>query len=242
MNRSLDKLKDDEYQGVKELAGAAENILRETGPNQEKGTVAEYPNERTIRFYITEGLLPQSMEKRGAASLFGYQHLLALIVIKKLQADGLPISIIRQVISGKSEAELRDLIGESGRNIAEPEAFGTTKDIESVKGIAEEQVPRSLAAKTPEKNTAKEYLEGLLFSRPASAEPQILFSSMPVALQASSAPDFRQNTEQTSNAATWVREEIAPGLEVHIRDDYKPPGGYRETSRLLAKIKQILRR
>lgn len=224
MSIYFEQLKGNEYSGVRELADAAERILRTTGQSQERGTVAEYPNERTIRYYITEGLLPPSMEKRGAASLFGYQHLLALLVIKKLQADGLPISIIRQLITGKSDSDLEALIGEQVR-------VEVTRDAAAI---------RDYTSQRNEANSAKEYLEGLLFSRSSRDESSIAFSR-PASPPASAAP-IPNSAIEPAKAASWRREEIAPGLEMHIRDDFKPPAGYRETSKLLAKIKQILRR
>ena len=115
MTKALDALKNVEYAGVRELARAAEHFLRTTGTSQEKGTVKDFPNERTIRYYITEGLLDQAIEKRGVTSIFGYEHLLTLLVIKKLQSDGLPISVIKTITNGRSVEELEKLLGEDVR-------------------------------------------------------------------------------------------------------------------------------
>ena len=107
----LAHLKNSRFHGVKELADAAEELLREIGPSQERGTVAEYPNERTVRYYISEGLLPEPMGKAGSASIFGYEHLVTLVAIKKLQSEGLPISVIKGVIEGRSIEQLESLLG-----------------------------------------------------------------------------------------------------------------------------------
>ncbi|MEP6786912.1 MAG: MerR family transcriptional regulator [Acidobacteriota bacterium] len=251
MSGSLSESTNTEYQGVKELADAAERFLRSAGPSQEKGTVTEYPNERTVRFYLSEGLLPPATEKRGATSIFCYQHLLSLLVVKKLQADGLPIAIIRQLITGKSESELEALLGEqasvkidedpdgvfplySVSQTALPDGYGGPLISANAMAISEDRMP-------PEKNSAKEYLESLLFARSTPDESEGLFS---VAPSASPAPDPRllKSTIPPARAASWRREELAPGLEIHVREDFEPPSGYRQMSKLLAKIKEVLRR
>src|SRR5690349_18785693 len=98
MAYSLEHFRNSEFNGVKDLADAAEQILQSVGPSQGKGTVTEYPNARTIRYYLAEGLLPQPIDKRGLKSIFIYRHLLILLAIKKLQSDGLPINVIKTLI------------------------------------------------------------------------------------------------------------------------------------------------
>lgn len=99
------------YVGVAELGAQVAAILENSNTYQEKGTVTELPDERTIRYYITENLIPPSTEKQGTASVFGYEHLLALLAIKKLQAQNLPIKKIREILVGKTITELEKLLG-----------------------------------------------------------------------------------------------------------------------------------
>jgi len=99
------------YVGLPEFAQAGEQILAEMDFEQERGTVTNLPDERTIRYYIAEGLIQAPGEKQGTASVFGYQHLLQLIAIKKLQAEHLPIRKIRELVNGKTERELESLLG-----------------------------------------------------------------------------------------------------------------------------------
>src|ERR1044071_8719113 len=98
----LERARQAKYVGVAELADEAAKILAEIGPAQERGTVSEVPDERTIRYYLSEGLLSPAEEKQGTASVFGYRHLLQLLVVKKLQAEGLPIRAIREQIGRAS--------------------------------------------------------------------------------------------------------------------------------------------
>jgi DNA-binding transcriptional MerR regulator len=228
----FDKLKDSEFEGVKDLADAATAVLRSSGTSQEKGTVAEFPNERTIRFYLGEGLIGQPREKRGATSVFGYEHLLALLAIKKLQSDGLPISVIKTLIEGKSVPQLEAILGDSP---SEADEIFTETFIESpLFSVSESrddiQFSISPSASPPKKNAAKEYLESLLLGSRPSPPPSAPVAAAPPTQTASNSP------------ASWQRYEVEPGLELHVRDDFVRPAGYRQMKKLVEKIKDILQR
>lgn len=107
----LAELRRTKFVGVAELAAAAARVLAEGGPVQARGTVSELPDERTVRYYLAEGLLAPAAEKQGTASVFGYLHLLQLLVVKNLQAQHLPIRKIRELVAGRSERELERLLG-----------------------------------------------------------------------------------------------------------------------------------
>lgn len=99
------------YVGLPEFARVGEQVLAEMGLEQARGTVTSVPDERTIRYYMAEGLVQTPEEKQGTASVFGYVNLLQLLTVKKLQADHLPIRKIRELVAGKSEQELETLLG-----------------------------------------------------------------------------------------------------------------------------------
>ena len=249
-----------EYSGVRGLADAAEQILKTAGTSQERGSVAEYPNERTIRYYIAEELLPEPLAKRGVTSVFGYVHLLSLLAIKKLQSDRLPISIIRELIKGKSTPELEELLGEKvnvkivddpkkSARFSQMNAAQLYEDLgEPVKKITDPQAIADYTEQQGEKNAATEYLEGLLFSQePRARTDPPLFSRMsrssaPAPQEPPTDADTRFLETVARSELTWRRHEAAPGLEIHIRSDYEPPAGFREMRKLLQKIKEILRR
>ncbi|KXK00637.1 MAG: hypothetical protein UZ17_ACD001002157 [Acidobacteria bacterium OLB17] len=252
-----EQIKQVEYVGVRELADAAEQALKEIGSSQEKGTVTEYPNERTIRFYITEGLLPPSEIKQGAASVFGYSHLLTLLAIKQLQSDGLPISIIRQLVIGKTVAELEELLSADSigvRVVSDPlelqEAVsGSEAQLTEPYGEPERTNEDHVAADGLRAQKgggeAREFLKGLL--TPGRRRK----NDAPSLLSRSGGPSRPTRTAARNPAAgvphpsskgveNWSRRKIAPGVEIHIRDGYKPPGADEATTRLLEKIKEAL--
>jgi hypothetical protein len=73
------------------------------------GRVRQIPDQRTIRYYTTLGLLDRPVEMRGRTALYGRRHLLQLVAIKRLQARGLPLSEIQQQLLGLGNAALRRL-------------------------------------------------------------------------------------------------------------------------------------
>jgi DNA-binding transcriptional MerR regulator len=114
MRHPVEKERGRKYVGLPEFAQTGERILSELQLEQERGTVTNVPDERTIRYYLSEGLIQPPDEKQGTASVFGYLNLLQLVVIKKLQAEHLPIRKIRELVAGKVEQELESLLGIGG--------------------------------------------------------------------------------------------------------------------------------
>ena len=110
------------YVGLPEFARVGEQILAEMGLEQERGTVTSVPDERTIRYYMAEGLIQAPGERQGTASVFGYLNLLQLLTVKKLQAEHLPIRKIRELVAGKSEQELEIMLGVRGTGGRKTEA------------------------------------------------------------------------------------------------------------------------
>ena len=125
MREWLEAARRGKYVGVAGLAEAAARILAESGAaRQGRGTVTELPDERTVRYYLAEGLIPTAEEKQGTASVFGFRHLLQLLVVKKLQAEGLPIRAIRELVTGKTERQLGRLLGVENGQASGPAARG----------------------------------------------------------------------------------------------------------------------
>src|ERR1700752_507633 len=103
--------KEKKFVGLLEFARVGEQILAEMGLEQARGTVASVPDERTIRYYMAEGLIQTPGERQGTVFFFIFLTLLQFITVKKLQAEHLPIRKIRELVAGKSEQELELLLG-----------------------------------------------------------------------------------------------------------------------------------
>ncbi len=81
---------------IDQLTREVERVLEEHGQDQPNRLVREVPSERTIRFYTTEGLIDEPAGMRGHMALYGRRHLLQLLAIKRLQAEGASLEQIRQ--------------------------------------------------------------------------------------------------------------------------------------------------
>jgi len=86
--------------------------------------VRDVPDLRTIRYYTTLGLLDRPAAMRGRTALYGSRHLLQLVAIKHLQAQGLSLAAIQERVLGVSDAVLRRIVGPPGirRRIEAPAA------------------------------------------------------------------------------------------------------------------------
>ena len=69
--------------------------------------VRDVPDLRTIRYYTALGLLDRPAVMRGRTALYGPRHLLQLVAIKHLQAQGLSLAAIQERVIGLPDAALR---------------------------------------------------------------------------------------------------------------------------------------
>jgi DNA-binding transcriptional MerR regulator len=195
MKSRLEELRRQRFVGVAELAAVAARVLAERGPVQARGTVSELPDERTVRYYLTEGLIAPAEEKQGTASVFGYLHLLQLLAVKHLQAEHLPIRKIRELVEGRSERELERLLGLDARATDKNAALSYLESL-----LTQTRPAHNIP---PPAATAQSF--GARQRGDASSAPLSAPSPAPPA------------------AATWERIEIEPGLELHISSAYRPP-------------------
>jgi DNA-binding transcriptional MerR regulator len=96
---------------IDELSGAVEAALAEGYEGPPNGRVRGVPDERTIRYYTTLGLLDRANEMKGRTALYGRRHLLQLVAIKKLQARGQTLAEIQRALLGQTDAALARMAG-----------------------------------------------------------------------------------------------------------------------------------
>jgi DNA-binding transcriptional MerR regulator len=90
-----------------ELAKRAARVLAEGGVRAPSGRVTEVPDPRLIRWYTTIGLLDRPTIGPGRVARYGPRHLLQLVAVKRLQAQGLPLAQIQQRLAGATDDQLR---------------------------------------------------------------------------------------------------------------------------------------
>ncbi|MGE0707421.1 MAG: MerR family transcriptional regulator [Planctomycetota bacterium] len=72
------------------------------------GRVRAVPDARTIRYYTTLGLV-DPCELRGRTAYYGRRHLMQLVAIKRLQAEGLSLRRVQELLGGLDDAALADV-------------------------------------------------------------------------------------------------------------------------------------
>jgi DNA-binding transcriptional MerR regulator len=92
-----------------ELSEAVTQALAVDYDGQASKRVREVPDRRTIRYYTTLGLIDRPAEIRGRTAFYGRRHLLQLVSIKRLQADGLSLADVQARLLGRTDAELAEV-------------------------------------------------------------------------------------------------------------------------------------
>ena len=92
---------------IDELAQRVNAWCEEHGVEPVSAQAGATVNERNIRFYRTLGLLDAPT---GGNSGYGEKHLLQVMAIRLLQARGLPLRKIRELLFGRSLDELREIL------------------------------------------------------------------------------------------------------------------------------------
>jgi len=86
-----------------ERVGAALSVGYDGQPS---GRVRNLPDQRAIRWYTTIGLVDRPAATRGRTAMYGPRHLLQLVAIKRLQAQGRSLVAIQAELAGATDAQL----------------------------------------------------------------------------------------------------------------------------------------
>jgi DNA-binding transcriptional MerR regulator len=97
---------------IQELAGTVNAWCRDRALQPANGQTASELSARTLHYYRSTGLLdaPESGAGRG----YGRRHVLQLKAIRILQAQGLPLSRIQQLLFARSGEELEQIAESAG--------------------------------------------------------------------------------------------------------------------------------
>ena len=98
---------------IQELAEALNAWCRDRELQPANGQTASELSARTLHYYRSSGLLdaPESGAGRG----YRQRHFLQLAAIRILQAQGLPLSRIQQLLFGRSDEELEQIADSVGK-------------------------------------------------------------------------------------------------------------------------------
>jgi DNA-binding transcriptional MerR regulator len=96
---------------IEQLRAAVAAALAEGYDGPPNGRVRDVPDQRTIRYYTTLGLIDRASEMRGRTALYGTRHLAQLVAIKKLQAQGQSLAEVQQALVGQPTVAIARLAG-----------------------------------------------------------------------------------------------------------------------------------
>lgn len=112
---------------LKETLEHANRLIPHFVEKQRRYKVADLVNKRTVRFYMKEGLIDKPAYYRGRYAVFSYDHVLKILVIKRLQSAYIPLKKIAEITRGlKTEALKRILLD---RQLMEPSGVAVSTDI-----------------------------------------------------------------------------------------------------------------
>jgi DNA-binding transcriptional MerR regulator len=92
---------------IRELAATAAKAVADANVRGANRRVTDLPDERTIRWYTTIGLVDRPGGNRGRTALYGERHLLQLVAIKRRQAEGRTLAEIQEELVGATDRTLR---------------------------------------------------------------------------------------------------------------------------------------
>jgi DNA-binding transcriptional MerR regulator len=93
---------------LEQLAELAARALVDAEVRVANGRVTGVPDGRLIRWYTTIGLLDRPMiGGPGRVARYGPRHLLQLVAVKRLQAQGEPLAEIQVRLAGATDTVLR---------------------------------------------------------------------------------------------------------------------------------------
>ncbi len=192
---------------------------------------------RTIRYYIMEGLLP-SPQVRGRYSVYDDTYLHRIRLIKILKDAYLPLSKIRELLSNLTPEEIKSTLENYEK---EPPLlnvpFPANLSADMASGLsAKEYIRRVRDSQGPPSRPARLYQsENLVKAQPKTpVEPELDIKGFSESIEeldgspSTTLPAFlrdvaqgveNEENEPGSSSQNWVRIEVAPGIELNIRED-----------------------
>jgi DNA-binding transcriptional MerR regulator len=202
---------------------------------------------RTVRYYLAQGLLP-AVGQSGPGAKYDDRHLARLRLIRRLQAEHLPLAEIRRRLDGLEEGDIQELAGTS-----EPSAPGDSA-LEYLRGVlagpptmkqqrfldpgVRVPPPMRALAVSDAPVAASRYEPGSVpeFSPPGVADEPAPYAAPPMV-----PPSFLPSMPAPlpMERSQWDRVALSPDVELHIR---RPLGRaqQKQVDRLVAIARELL--
>jgi DNA-binding transcriptional MerR regulator len=162
---------------------------------------------RTVRYYITENLLP-GPGSRGKGAAYTEEHLQRLRLIRRLTERRAPLAEIRDVMARVTDDEVRTLLAEED---ARTQTLDATQAVSPKAYIAalldRAHVPQTPSPHKPQRASYAPYTAPMRVPPPPQTPPT-------------------SPAGGATQASAWRRVELAPGVELHIEEEaerrYRP--------------------
>jgi DNA-binding transcriptional MerR regulator len=211
---------------IDELTFAVGDALRVRYDGAPSGRVRDVPDQRTIRYYTTLGLIDRPAEMRGRTALYGRRHLLQLVAIKKLQARGQSLTEVQQALAGQTDTVLAQV---------------AALDIGAQLGNAGRASSRSAAGTCERRQRPSLKLDRSTAREPARSSARAFWREAPVPSPAESQRSAQARLDSVPDRACTVPDgapsvvddlQTSPGAEMAVAGD--PPNQFRPTNLPLA--------
>lgn len=121
---------------VRDFSTVASAILEDAGVRPTSGAASLQPRARTIRYYVTKGLLDPPAG-RGASATYNYRHLIQLLSIKLRQMEGATLEhIARDAATETGDAVERRVAMQLGTALRPPGVLPLSRLVAGARGRA----------------------------------------------------------------------------------------------------------
>ena len=205
-----------------ELVEEANRLLpRYLSEQVSDASVRSEVNARLVRHLTTIGVLNEAL-REGREARYDNQHLLQLLAARRLMSERHNTSTIRPLLEDADEAALQALL-ERGAQVTVQHSPLAPEEAVSNAALNFLQSVRSRGSK----------------SLAAPFPPSALSASAP---QQSPTLPGEPTPEVEETITRWQRYEVRPGLELHVREDFRPPPTPHEREGVLDTIVGLLKR
>ena len=197
---------------------------------------------RTVRYYLAQGLLP-AVGQTGPGSKYDAGHLARLRVIRRLQAEHLPLAEIRRRLETLDDGEIRELV-----DAGEPTP-PTDTALEYLRNVlAGPPNVRPSVRPAPAPSAAPGFVGRPSMSLPSVAPardpiaetlPDYISQAPVAASTPAPAPAAVETTVRPGDRSQWERIVLAPDIELHIRRPL-PRAQNKQVDRLVTIARELL--
>ena len=197
---------------------------------------------RTIRYYVTEGLLSPP-DKDGRVATYTAEYIARLRLIKILKEEFLPLQEISALLAGLDHQAVLDLLAEKQNTELVAPAPKTAKQYlqtllapEADKSSQQSMLRHRLRAKRAETDSQLE----------AVARPEPSAPAAPTGEQAKTTsseavtPPIPQSVDADSTITRWQRIPITAEVELHVKEGIEKTSLWQKVEQLIKIARQLL--